>query len=106
MEKEFDFNSIGKKMPYSVSEGFFNTFKENVIIEANKRSKRGARLRKIRLRITTIAASIVVIIGVGLWYNSSEKLSNIMVEDVITQLSDSDLQQIISNETYDLYHNE
>jgi len=30
MEEPFDFEKIGKKMPYSVPEGFFDTMEENI----------------------------------------------------------------------------
>ena len=30
MEKGFDFNKIGKRMPYQVPDGFFDQLEENV----------------------------------------------------------------------------
>lgn len=31
MEKEFNFNKVGKRMPYSVPDGFFDEMEENVM---------------------------------------------------------------------------
>ena len=36
MEKTFDFNTIGKRMPYSVPDGFFDRMEENVMDEVNE----------------------------------------------------------------------
>lgn len=33
MEQEYDFNRVGKRMPYSVPDGFFESLEENVMRE-------------------------------------------------------------------------
>ena len=36
MKREFDFNDIGKRMPYKVPEGFFDTLEDNIMSEIRK----------------------------------------------------------------------
>ena len=35
MEKEFDFNNIGKRMPYSTPDGFFDNFEDRLMERVN-----------------------------------------------------------------------
>ena len=40
MNKEFDFNDIGKRMPYKVPEGFLDTLEDNIMSEIRKPENR------------------------------------------------------------------
>ena len=44
MEQNYDFNSVGKKMPYTVPDGFFDQLEENVMkawnVDHNKREEK------------------------------------------------------------------
>ena len=61
MEQNYDFSKIGKQMPYTVPDGFFDELEENVM------SKCTQRARTIRIAIRTalaIAACIVLLLVV------------------------------------------
>lgn len=54
MDNSFDFNSVGKRMPYTVPDGFFDAIEENVMqVVAAKQEK--ANAGKNRKRTVTIA---------------------------------------------------
>ena len=59
MEQNFDFNSVGKKMPYTVPDGFFDQLEENVMNEVKaepaKENKSG-KAQTIRIAIRTLLA--------------------------------------------------
>lgn len=64
MEKEFDFNRIGKRMPYNVPDGFFDKFEENVMQDvkaetAQPKSRKKARTVKIAVRTTLAVAAAI-----------------------------------------------
>ena len=58
MEKGFDFNKIGKRMPYQVPDGFFDQLEENVWQEVKKEPvfDKGKRFRRIRMAWGSLAA--------------------------------------------------
>jgi len=59
MEQNFDFNSVGKKMPYTLPDGFFDQLEENVMNEVKaepaKENKSG-KAKTIRIAIRTLLA--------------------------------------------------
>ena len=59
MEQNFDFNRIGKQMPYTVPDGFFDQLEENVMNEVKaepaKENKSG-KAKTIRIAIRTLLA--------------------------------------------------
>lgn len=66
MEKEFDFDKIGKRMPYQTPEGFFDEMEENVWNEVGKdlqpKSKRPARRLRALSWALSIAAGIALMV--------------------------------------------
>ena len=63
MEQNFDFNRIGKQMPYTVPDGFFDQLEENVMkawnVDHNKREEKSSSSGKgktIRIAIHTLLA--------------------------------------------------
>ena len=61
MEKIFDFEQVGKRMPYTVPDGFFDKFEEDVMHDVKaetatqKRSKKALRIA-LRAAISVAAA--------------------------------------------------
>jgi hypothetical protein len=49
MEQNFDFNRIGKQMPYTVPDGFFDQLEENVMKEWKERKEDTSSSRKARI---------------------------------------------------------
>ena len=67
MEKTFDFNSIGKRMPYTVPDGFFDKLENNVMeevrgkrIEVREYSSRKKVLRITLRSLLAVAAAIAL----------------------------------------------
>lgn len=75
MNREFDFNDIGKRTPYKVPEGFFDTLEDNIMSEIRKPENRQnsrtqnrsetacettAERRKGRLKILMLPAAVSV----------------------------------------------
>ena len=57
--KQFDFDTIGKQMPYSVPDGFFDKLEENVMQEVSKEKSR--KSLRIALRaIVAVAAAVAM----------------------------------------------
>jgi hypothetical protein len=60
MEKDFDFEMIGRKMPYTAPEGFF----DDVELKVSERIHRRRKARRIRMVVATIFAAAAMFIGI------------------------------------------
>lgn len=98
MEKEFDFGTIGKQVPYTVSDGFFEKATSDVLCKAYKR-------RQIRIlkRVTGVAASVILVCCVSMFYFDRPVLT---VDELITQMSDSELEVLMLMSENDVLFNE
>lgn len=59
MEQNYDFNSVGKKMPYTVPDGFFDQLEEQVMNEVKAepaKEKKPGKAKTIRIAIRTLLA--------------------------------------------------
>ena len=67
MDKQFNFEQLGKRMPYNVPDGFFDQLEQNVMVEvtagniATEKPKQKARTVKMTFRILLTAAAAVVL---------------------------------------------
>ena len=67
MDKTFDFEQVGKRMPYNVPDGFFDQLEQNVMVEvtagniATEKPKQKARTVKMTFRILLTAAAAVAL---------------------------------------------
>ncbi|MBQ7690365.1 MAG: hypothetical protein IJT30_04120 [Muribaculaceae bacterium] len=59
MKHQFDFNQIGRRMPYTVPEGFFAAMEQQVLARV-KAKKKGITLRVALKAMVGIAAAIVL----------------------------------------------
>lgn len=57
MDKKFDFNQVGKKMPYTMPDRFFNDMEEEVMARVNVMNSKKCRQKTIVLRWMMYAAS-------------------------------------------------
>ena len=66
MNKDFDFNEVGKRMPYTVPEGFFDKMEENIMTAVrNEKPQRARRARIIKMAwggALAIAASLALFV--------------------------------------------
>ena len=56
MEQNFDFNKIGKQMPYTVPDGFFDKLEENVMREVKAQPAKKNKAKTIRMAIRAALA--------------------------------------------------
>ena len=67
MDKTFDFEQVGKRMPYNVPDGFFDQLEQNVMAEVKpddtvtEKPKVKARTVKMTFRILLAAAAAVAL---------------------------------------------
>ncbi len=94
MKKEFDFNSIGKRTPYRVPDGFFDELDRQIMTSVQEPSapRSTRRIPWIRTALKTVAATAAV---VGLFFmcnpfQSKTKQSVDKVEQAFNQLSSED----------------
>ena len=67
MEQNYDFSKIGKQMPYTVPDGFFDKLEENVMNEVKAQSAKTKKATVIRMAIRAaiaIAACIALFLVV------------------------------------------
>jgi len=67
MDKQLDFEQVGKRMPYNVPDGFFDQLEQNVMAEvkaddtATEKPKQKARTVKMAIRTILAAAAAVAL---------------------------------------------
>lgn len=103
--KDFDLEHIGKKMPYRVPEGFFESFPSRMMQRITLH--RRARRRRLCLGISTIAAAAVVT-GFVFWggrnvdsLHPSDPHGDVMVS--IAENMDAYVSRLSDEELTDLY---
>lgn len=81
MAQEYNFNKVGKKMPFSAPDGFFERMQANVLAEVAKeeeakkvmkirmtaqaRSHRKAKMIRLYMAVASIAACVCLVLLVG-----------------------------------------
>lgn len=93
MDKEFDFNKVGKKMPYKVPGSFLEDFSDNFILKS-KEGKRGRKGRMNVWRISLAAASVIIILFTGLLLNKGKDMPVINFNDTIKSSSISEKTEV------------
>ena len=68
MDKQFNFEQVGKRMPYNVPDGFFDQLEQNVMAEVKADNGESAQLkpkvqkvRTVRMAIRTILAAAAAV---------------------------------------------
>ena len=110
MEKEFDFNRIGKRMPYKTPEGFLDDMESNVWREVQNELPDTRKRKTLRLRVFACTMAVAASIALLLVFNpfSSKKqiddFSN--VEQAFADLSYEDQAYILTVYQEDTFMNE
>lgn len=111
MKKNFDFDSVGKRMPYTVPEGFFDRLEEDILQEVQPAAVPAAPKaghRKLRLWLQSAAAAAAIALvwlgGARLLHPSAERLPD--VEQVFADLSTDDQDYMLSVFQDDVFMNE
>lgn len=101
MEKDFDFNSVGKRLPYTVADEYFEKITKQTLLNARQR-RRGRLFR----RTIGIAASVIIICTVSLLYLTNSTNRDYTVDELISQMSDSELNTLMIINVSDVLLNE
>lgn len=110
MEHKFDFDKIGKRMPYSVPSGTFEEIEHNVTSVLNRRKKRKNMVHLLRWGAgLAVAASIALLIVVrptapAPSTNSDDMLAKIDLADA--NLSEADREYLLEIYNDDIFINQ
>lgn len=84
MEKEYDFEGVGKKMPYTVPDDFFAKMQAHVLAEVEKEEKAKQRHHSKLVRMYVSVASIAACVCLGCFIGYS-LMSNSVAGSSMTQ---------------------
>lgn len=109
MKEEFDFKRIGKRMPYTVPEGFLTEIEKNVW-ETVKSDAIPKSKRKYRLLYSIsgglIAASIAILLVFNFMPDSRNTNDFTKLEQAFSNLSSTDQAYLLTVYQNDLFINE
>ena len=94
MDNQFNFDKIGKRMPYTVPDDFFDTLEQNVMTEV-KSKKRGRTIRIALGAVLGAAAAIALIVTVN----------KFMVKDAANPATEIDMEQAYCNAEVSAFSN-
>ena len=116
MEKEFDFTNIGKRMPYSVPDGFFDKLEENVMVEVRGKKNEDTATAKfsilrspfsIKQILFAAAAAVALFFGVQVMFFKSEPQHDFAsIEQAFDNLDTEDQDYLLAVYDEDLFINE
>lgn len=109
MKEKFDFDRIGKRMPYTTPDGFFDDM-GNSVMQCIKQEVRPLKpKRNLQLWYSLagglVAASIALVIVFAPFHTQTKK-SFEDVEEAFANLSSSDQDYLFTTYQYDLFMNE
>lgn len=99
--KEFDFNNIGKRMPYTIPDGFFDTLEADIWKEVKP-----AKSLFIMRSVIAVAASIAVLIAIHIGFSQSDNATINDVDQAFSHLTTSDQAYLIDVYQNDVFINE
>ncbi len=96
--KEFDIESIGKRMPYSEpSDEIFARVRSGARAEAKRRDLRAQGVRRMAIAVSSIAAMVAVALGLNFFGSEGVECSyDAALDSYIATLSDADLERMVS----------
>lgn len=105
--KEFEFDKIGKRMPYTTPEGFFDKLEDD--IWNGVKQEAGHKSLKVRLlmrSVVAMAAAIALLLVIHLNFKKSSYCSMNDVDIAFSQLSTDDQAYLLSVYQDDVFVNE
>lgn len=109
MERDFDFDRIGKRMPYKTSENFFDEMEANIWKEVQGGLLQPHKRKTYRLRIFAGVLAIAASIALLLIFNPfflQEQGSFSKVEQAFANLSQEDQAYMLEVYQEDIFMNE
>ena len=103
MKKDFDFDDIGKRTPYRTPDGFFEDMQRRVMERAGVKQRRKSHLKLIVSAVVTMAA----ILAGFLFVPSLRQINDVTdaVDKWIKELSDEELEELVSFSENDIFLN-
>lgn len=105
MEQKFDFDKIGKRMPYTVPSGTFDDIEHNVADSLSLRKKKMNKVHLLRWSAgLAVAASIALLIAV----RPINSISSTTSDDMLTKidLADADLSEADREYLIEIYNDD
>ena len=123
MNKEFDFDHIGKRMPYTTPNEFFDQLEDDIWKEMKDDFKNGkegnaaaaetpqvgrksAKLHIFMRSAIAVAASIAVLFVIGINFSKSDETSINDVDQAFSQLTTDDQTYLLNVYQEDVFINE
>lgn len=110
MEKEFDFNQVGKRMPYKVPNGFFDSMEAGVWAEIGRKPAVVAHRNRRRWRITAaalaVAASVALLLVLHPFAPDKPQYGFATVEQAFANLSLDDQAYMLEVYQEDIFMDE
>ena len=108
MNNDFDFEKIGKKIPYSAPDGFFDAITKLTIEKAHQRERK-IKIRKLFVLYSS-AASVLILIAIGflLLTDKQDHSETTIVQSVTEEriLQDIQPEEIFKADTVEMEVNE
>ena len=110
MTEQFDFDKIGKKLPYRIPEGFFDDMQQQVMQQVEEQHRHRTMIRRISSVVIGMAAVFSALVYIPWSSNTSpDAQEHAKTESSafswIEQLSDDDLKAIDDMSEYDIFMN-
>ena len=108
MNKEFDFDNIGKQMPYTTPDGFFDHLEEDIWKEVKNdcQKEKPAKMRILMRSMIAVAASIAMLLVVNMNFSKPASASVNDVDQAFSQLTTDDQAYLLNIYQEDVFINE
>lgn len=105
MAHESDFQHIGKRMPFTVPDGYLQGLQQSIISATPAKAKKKNWFTAQWTRWASAAAAVALLIGIGfaLKPQAQDPVSMDDIEGYFAQLSDQDQQSILDYYSDDLF---
>ena len=98
-----DFDKIGRKMPYTVPQGYFDNQRERLLKIADEQKSK--RLTMVK-RIASVAAALAVICTCAVYFLGNNSVPAVSIDPMdayLSSLSDEQLAQAVDIADYDIF---
>ncbi len=124
MNKEFDFDHIGKRTPYTAPDGFFDQLEDDIwkevkgdfqkkednkIVVVSMKPQAGRKSAKLRLLMRSaiaVAASIALVLVIGMNFSKTNAATINDVDQAFSQLTTDDQAYLLNVYQEDVFLNE
>lgn len=103
--ESYNFDKIGKKMPYRVPDTFFDELENTIMIEVQKRQNK-RNILKIFYRSVAVAATIALLMIVGGSGTKNDKTDFAEIAQAFDNLSEADQTYLLVIYQDDIFINE